>query len=101
MRAILTIVIPAVVLVLAACWWAAALRHRRQRPTVIGEPRSLVRLLTSEAELHEAVRRAERFELEVAARLRARTERYEAIGPPHLWVSEPPDGDPPMHAKSA
>lgn len=102
MRAILAVVIPAA-LVLAAGWVAMALhRHRRQQPAVIAEPHSLVRLLTTEAELHEAVRRAEQFELEVAAILRARTERYEAIGPPHLWVSEPPGGgDPPLQAKSA
>lgn len=103
MRAILAVVIPAALVVLAAGWAALAVRrHRRQKPAVITEPHSLVRLLTTEAELHEAVRRAERFELEVAAILRARTERYEAIGPPHLWVSEPPGGDdPPLQAKSA
>lgn len=103
MRAILAIVIPAAVFVLAACLSAVALhRHRRQRPAVIAEPRSLVRLLTSEAELHEAVRRAERFELEVAASLRARTARYEAISPAKLRVSEASGGgEPPLQTRSA
>lgn len=59
----------------------ALLVHRRSRTRepVPESPHSLIRVLRTDAELHDAVRRAADFERTVATSLRVRSERYEAM----------------------
>lgn len=71
--------------VVVAAWGFGVLRHphRRAEARVVTSepPSSLVRVLTSEDELEEAVDRAAHFEQVVADALRSRRRRYEAMVP--------------------
>ncbi len=69
----------ALVLAVAGWWWARRWRQDSAAPAEV--PRSLVRVLHGDDELREALERAARFEHGVAASLRARASRYEAMLP--------------------
>jgi hypothetical protein len=79
--------------VVVAAWGFGVLRHPRRRAEARVEipepPSSLVRVLTSDEELKEAVDRAAYFEQLVADARRSRRRRYEALVP----GSTPPDVD--------
>lgn len=87
--------------VVVAVWGAgtlAALRRRRARSTTtLGAPISLVRILTSDDELREAIDRAAGFEKMVAETVQARRHRYETMVPT-AKVSRIVTGSPPVVA---
>jgi hypothetical protein len=94
------IVATAVFAVCVALGTALVVGHRQRRRAAQGssarpEPRSVVRLLTSDAELKEAVERASRFERAVAELLESRAARYESLlsppSAPGLRFVPPPD----------
>jgi len=89
-----------VLLVIALVWARARSRRRAQVSVTRPEPRSLFRILRTEEELGEALRRAASYELLAAEACRHRADRYEAMLRP-LGCAEVSGVDEDAHPLSA